>query len=96
MLVDVAVSLTSAGNVAAAEIESVAVDVSTTGALNVLVTTVSASVAVAVSEIVEENVCLPDTESVAVEVSATNDRYVGVALRESVAVDVSLTAVANV
>jgi hypothetical protein len=62
--------VTATGNVAAAENVLVAVAVSTTGALNVLVTTVSASVAVAVSTTGALNVLdATASESVAVAVS---------------------------
>jgi len=71
----VPVSETALTNVCALLIASVAVAVSTTGALKVLAATTTESVAVPVSAIVLRNVCRLLTASVAVPVSETEESY---------------------
>ena len=94
--VAVAVSLIAPTNVALDEIESDALAVSTTGALNVLAATVPVSVAVDVSATEDVKVILLAIESVAVAVSAIADTKFCEAKNESVAVADSAIVVANV
>jgi rRNA maturation endonuclease Nob1 len=94
--VAVAVSATEANTKTRDEIESVAEDVSSTGALNVLAATASESVAVAVSETDEINNCAAEKLSVAVAVSDMLVANLCFAEKESVAVAASDTEDKNV